>query len=175
MTGVFMPPIRADAIAVYLYRRRGTKAKPRYEFLQLLRSASTGEYQHSWQPVYGGVDKKEATIAAALRELKEETNLVPVRMFQVEYLESFYFMPHDYVLVMPVFGAEIAADAVIALNDEHTDFRWVPEGKIKSAFMWRTQVEALTHLRSALHRPTAAGRFLEIDLATVRGTQPPRK
>src|SRR6478752_6163562 len=104
-----MPPIRADGIAVYPFRKSPTHSarRPRYEFLQLLRSHTTGEYQHSWQVVYGGVKRKESATAAALRELKEETKLIPIRLFQVEYIESFYFMPHDYVLVMPVFAAEI--------------------------------------------------------------------
>src|SRR5277367_2909960 len=104
-----MPDIRADAIAVYVYRR----IKTGFEFLQIHRSAATGEYQHSWQTVYGGVEKlpsgkDETAVQAALRELREETGLAPIRMWQVEYLESFYFKPHDYVLVMPVFAAEVA-------------------------------------------------------------------
>lgn len=161
-----MPNIRADGIAVYVYRRTPGGV----EFLQLHRSASTGEYQHSWQTVYGGVEKRadgsfaETAVEAALRELKEEANLVPVAMWQVEYLESFYFMPHDYVLVMPVFAAEVSAGAVITLNEEHNAHRWVPEKDIPTAFMWRTQREALTHLLTELHHPTAARKYLTVTL-----------
>ena len=161
-----MPPIRADGIAVYPYRKvpsRSTRS-PRYEFLQLLRSHATGEYPQSWQVVYGGVKPKEPTITAALRELKEETNLTPIRLFQVEFLETFYFQPHDYVLVMPVFAAEVKPDAKITLNNEHTDSRWIPESKLKKHFMWRTQLEALTYIREQLHTPRASQQFLEIKL-----------
>ena len=184
-----MPAIRADGIAVYVYRKSAsaatslawkrkaektlptTRPRPRYEFLQLLRSAKTGEYQHSWQPVYGGVKKRETAVHAALRELKEETGLMPVRMFQVEYLESFYFMPHDYVLVMPVFAVEVSRDAEIRLNHEHTAHRWVTESQIRKAFMWRTQREALQYLLDILHHGSAAMEFLKVDLPVLGKTR----
>ena len=156
-----MPDIRADGIAVYVFRRVGGAL----QLLQIHRSATTGEYQRSWQTVYGGVEKGETAVQAALRELREETGLVPRQMFQVEYLESFYFMPHDYVLVMPVFGVEVAETDVITLNHEHDDFRWIAEADVDAAFMWRTQREAVRYLLEALHHPTAARSWLAVDLA----------
>jgi dATP pyrophosphohydrolase len=152
-----MPDIRADAIAVYVYRRIQTEI----QFLQIHRSAATGEYQQSWQTVYGGVEmlpagRRETAVEAALRELSEETGLAPVRMWQVEYLESFYFKPHDYVLVMPVFAVEVGPVAPVTLNAEHDGYRWIPESQIDGAFMWRTQREALRYLLEELHHPSAA-------------------
>ena len=152
-----MPDIRADGVAVYVYRRT-----PLLEFLQLRRSAKTGEYQHSWQTVYGGVQAGETAVEAAVRELREETGLVPAAMWQVEYLESFYFMPHDYVLVMPVFGVEVGRDAAVVLNEEHDEFRWVTEGMIETHFMWRTQREALKYLLEELRREGGMNRFLRV-------------
>src|SRR5262245_12816178 len=133
-----MADVRADGVAIYVYRRT-----PLLEFLQIRRSAKTGEYQGSWQTVYGGIHARESAVVAALRELKEETGLTPIAMWQVEYLESFYFKPHDYVLLMPVFAVEVSKSAVITLNEEHDDLRWVAEARIDSSFMWRTQREAL--------------------------------
>jgi len=161
-----MPPIRADGIAVYVYRKSPTH-KNRHDFLQLFRSKKAEGYEQSWQTVYGGVKKKETAIEAALRELKEETRLKPIRLFQVEFLETFYFRPEDYVLVMPVFAAEVPATAKIKLNKEHTAHRWIPEKKISSAFMWRTQIEALTHVLAQLHHPSQAAHFLEVNLENV--------
>ena len=163
-----MPPIRSDGIAVYVYRN--AKNTGAHEFLQLHRSANTGEYQHSWQTVYGGIQERpadqppETAVQAALRELKEETGLTPTSMWQVEYLESFYFMPHDYVLVMPVFAVEVSPNATITLNDEHDAYRWIHETEIHTAFMWRTQREALRHLLNELDAPTAARQFLTVKL-----------
>jgi len=150
-----VPDIRADGVAVYVYRRT-----PLLEFLQVRRSAKTGEYQQSWQTVYGGVEKGESAVAAAQRELREETGLTPSLMWQVEYLESFYFMPHDYVLVMPVFAVEVPANAIITLNEEHDEFRWIPEAHLETTFMWRTQREALKFLLEGLRSPSLAMQFL---------------
>ena len=158
-----MPPIRSDGIAVYIYRNSPLPPHTR-EFLQLHRSANTGEYQHSWQTVYGGVHDGETAVQAALRELQEESGLTPIQMWQVEYLESFYFMPHDYVLVMPVFAVEVSPSATVTLNEEHDAFRWVPESAIPTVFMWRTQRDALSHLLAELHSPTAARQFLTVKL-----------
>ena len=144
-----MPNVRADGVAVYVYRKT-----PLLEFLQIRRSAKTGEYQGSWQTVYGGVEQGETAVQAALRELKEETGLAPIDMWQVEYVETFYFRPHDYVLMMPVFAVEVARDAPITLNEEHDDHRWVQEARIDSSFMWRTQRDALKFLLEALHEQT---------------------
>jgi dATP pyrophosphohydrolase len=149
--------IRADGIAVYVYRRT-----PLLEFLQVRRSKIAGEYEGTWQTIYGGIHDGETATQAALRELKEETGLVPTEMWQVEYLESFYFRPKDYVVLMPVFAVEVPRDAEVKLNDEHDDFRWVQEAVLDSFFMWRTQREALRILIEAFRDPGQSRKFLVI-------------
>jgi 8-oxo-dGTP pyrophosphatase MutT (NUDIX family) len=174
-----VPPIRPTAIAIYVYRktrsyspgsnrdRKSTKRPPRkpaYEFLQIRRSAKAGSHHHSWQTVYGGIEPGETAIQGALRELKEETNLTPARMFQVEYLETFYFRPTDSLLLMPVFAVEIPKSDIITLNHEHDAHRWIPENKIPQSFMWRTQREALQYVLDLLHHGSDAMPFLDIKL-----------
>ncbi len=154
-----MADVRADAVAVYVYRRM-----PGVEFLQVRRSAATGEYQGSWQTVYGGVHAGETAMAAAVRELKEETGLVPVAMWQVEYLETFYFMVKDYVLLMPVFAVEVGREAAVVLNEEHDRVRWVAEAEVGSAFMWRTQREAVGILLAGLHGGGGVREYLDVKL-----------
>ena len=78
-------------------------------------------------------------------------------MWQVEYLETFYFKPQDYVLVMPVFAVEVPREATITLNHEHTDYRWVPEPHLESSFMWCTQREALRYLLEGLRKLASHG------------------
>jgi dATP pyrophosphohydrolase len=155
-----MMRIAPNAVAVYVFRR----VESGLEFLQILRSSKTRTHQQSWQTVYGGIEPDETAVQAALRELKEETSLVPVAMFQVEYLESFYFQHSDSLTFMPVFGVEVARDAAIVLNDEHEASRWIPEGQVNDAFMWRTQREALRILLEGMRSPTPAQRFLTIRL-----------
>jgi len=159
-----MAQVRADGVAVYVYRRSGALI----EFLQLYRSAGTGEYQHSWQICYGGIEPGETAVQAALRELKEETALAPREMFQIEYLENFYFRLHDYVLMMPVFAARVEAADPIILNEEHTAFRWVSAADIPTHFMWRTQREALRIIEEEIRQPGLAMHLLQVDLEKER-------
>lgn len=159
-----MIPVKADAIAVYVYRR---PAPDQIEFLQIRRSDQTGEYQHSWQIVYGGIEKGESAVAAALRELQEEIGVTRQQiklMLQVEYLESFYFQPHDYVVMMPVFSVELPMNAELTLNAEHDAHRWVPMQDIPTHFMWRTQREALAAVMDEVLHPGLAREFLTIKL-----------
>ena len=149
-----------EGIAVYVYRHQGGTR----ELLQIHRSAETGEYQHSWQTVYGGTEENETAIAAALRELFEETHLTPLRMFQVEYIETFYMAMHDRILMMPVFAVEVSPDSLVTLNEEHDAHRWIPAADYESHFMFRTQREALKILLEALDHPTTAQPLLEINL-----------
>ncbi len=156
--------LASDGIAVYVYRR--ASAGP--EFLQIKRSASTGEYQESWQIVYGGIEEGETAVAAAIRELREETGLFPRVMFQVEYMEMFYFQHKDYVTVMPVFGVEVGAEDPITLNHEHTAWRWVPLAEVAGQFMWRSQREAIGVIVETLAKPGSAHKLLTVDLGKHR-------
>ncbi len=160
-----VPNLRPTAIAVYVYRRAG--AEGGVEFLQIRRSAKARGHAGLWQTVYGGIEadgkgRQETAVAAAKRELLEETGLAPVRMFQVEYVETFYFRPGDAVLLMPVFGVEVAADAEVRLNEEHDGVRWVGVGEIGEKFMWRTQREALSILLEQLRGGGEARGVLEV-------------
>lgn len=152
-----MAKVKARGIAVYVYRR----ARKQVEFLQLHRARHVGEYARSWQTVYGGIKKKESAVDAAVRELAEETGLVPQELFQVEYLESFYFRPHDYVMVMPVFAAQVSAAATVTINEEHDAFRWVRRDQLADHFVWRTQREALKIICEDILAPAPA-RALEL-------------
>ncbi len=163
-----MIPIRADAIAVYVYRQ---PVASELEFLQIRRSELTGEYHHSWQIVYGGIEGDETPIAAALRELKEEISLLPqniIRMLQVEYIETFYFQPKNYITMMPVFSVEIGMNTPLTLNHEHDGIRWVKQADISTFFMWRSQREALAAIVDEILHPSLAHDFLKIDIGSQK-------
>ena len=167
-----MAQVRGDGVAVYVYRRTEASLASGLEFLQIHRSVSTGEYQQSWQVVYGGIEAGETALQAALREMHEEIGITPVwisSMFQVEYVETFYFRPHDYILMMPVWAVELEPNAPITLNHEHDGYRWVKAAGVQRDFMWRTQREALRVIINEIYKPGPARHFLDVDMATLRG------
>jgi len=153
-----MPEIRADGVAIYVYR----KLEGRLEFLQMQRVGHGDPYAHTWQTVYGSVEKGETAVQAAWREFREETGLTAITMWQIEHLESFYFLEKDYVCVMPVFAVEVPAHARPVLDHEHEGYRWVPETQLSTAFMWRSQHQALAAVCEMIHNGSAAAKFLKV-------------
>lgn len=154
-----MSEICADAVAVYVYHRVGGGE---VEFLQIRRAEKAPSYAQTWQVVYGGIEEGETAVEAALREVKEEIGCVPAAMWQVEYVETFYFKPKDQVVMMPVFAVELERAAQIVLNQEHDAFRWIREAQIANDVLWKTQREAMGLILQSLRQPTAARGLLAI-------------
>ena len=73
------------------------------EFL-LLHRAPGRIYAGDWRMVGGKLEGKTAW-QACIRELQEETGLVPSRLFTVPFLNRFYEWSHDRVNEIPVFLA----------------------------------------------------------------------
>ena len=69
-----MPALLCNQVEVYVFRRR----RGRVEFLVLRRSAP-GTLPGVWQPVTGTRRSRERPLAAAIREVREETGLSPRR------------------------------------------------------------------------------------------------
>jgi dATP pyrophosphohydrolase len=124
--------VRSDMIAVFILRQTPTGE---YEFLQLRRSPN--DYLGgSWQTVLGSIEKNETAIAAALRELKEETALAPTEFYQLDQVSVFFIAARDTIFHCVHFCAVVAPDASITLNEEHDSLRWLPAQSAESHFLW---------------------------------------
>ncbi len=156
-----MAKVKANKVAVYVFRKT---AGGGVEYLQLHRAAKAGDYAQTWQVVYGGIEKGETAPDAALRELQEETGLVPLEFFQVQYMETFYSRSKDRVVLMPVFAVQVHKTARPILNVEHDDFRWVPIAAIADNFIWRSQREAIAIIQADILTGSPAADLLRIDL-----------
>jgi dATP pyrophosphohydrolase len=115
--------------------RPGPAGGGSHEFLQLRRSA--GDYLGgTWQIVRGTANPGELAWQTALRELREETGLVPGEFYKLSLIESFYLIPGETLWQVPCFCAVVPRSAEVQLNDEHDDFRWVPRNQIDAVTMW---------------------------------------
>lgn len=141
-----MFPQIANGVAVYPYKIESNII----QILQVQRAENDDVYPASWQCIYGSANDGEKAEETAKRELMEETELTPLRMFMLEHLETFFFRPSNSIIHMPVFAAEIASDAVPVLNEEHDAYRWVQESEINEKFVWRSQRAALKVLIETL-------------------------
>lgn len=154
-----MAKVKANKVAVYVFRQTAQGA----EFLQLHRAANAADYSQTWQVIYGGIEKGESAVDAALRELREETGLIPLDFFQVQYVESFYSRGKDRMVLMPVFAARVGKSVRPILNAEHDAFRWIPLAAVNDSFVWRSQREAIAIIQADILAGSPAADLLRID------------
>jgi dATP pyrophosphohydrolase len=79
----------------------------------------------AWCQVAGSIEEGETAWQTALRELAEETGLLPSALYSADTCEQFYEADRDAITIAPVFVAFIDNTAEVLLNHEHSAFRWV--------------------------------------------------
>ncbi len=120
-------------IDAYVFRQ--TEAGIR--FLLLKRNVNK-IYEHLWQGVAGKIEAGEKAWQTAVRELKEETGLIPKHIFVADHVSHFYEVHGERVNLVPVFGIEVDSDKV-QLSVEHSDYRWVDLEGALELLIWRGQ------------------------------------
>jgi len=108
-----------------------------------------GEYlTGNWQMVSGGIEEGETAWQAALREIKEETNLVPDRFYSADIVESFYEFSWDSIVMAPVFVAFIDTLQTVQLSStEHDDYHWLPYSEACDLLEFSNQQRIIQHIQ----------------------------
>lgn len=109
----------------------------------MLRRAPSVRCAGAWETVHGHIEEGEAPVAAALRELAEETGLAPIRFYNLSRVESFYLHRLDQVALIPCFSAVVEPAAAVRLSREHDEARWLPIGEAAGAVAWPRERRAL--------------------------------
>lgn len=105
----------------------------------LFKRSSKKIYAGQWRMVGGKVKPNETSWQAGLRELKEETDLKPIKYWVVPSVNQFYEPKTDSVHSIPAFAAEIPKSGTITLDEEHTEFKWVKASDIDQYIKWPEQ------------------------------------
>ncbi len=143
-------PVRSFAVSVVALRVRRSE----YEVLLLRR---TGTLAGEWCQIAGGIEEGETAWQAAIRELAEETALVPKDFYSADICEQFYEADRDVVSVLPVFVAYIDESAKVVINHEHSEFCWVSFDDAMEMVPFAGQRHVLRHVereftnRSPIH------------------------
>ena len=119
------------AVAAFVYVERGG------QLLQLRRTSAVG--RGMWASPGGGKEHGETPEEAAVRELREETGLVPSSPLTLVGLATPHFYGMDDIHCF--FACESAAGDVV-LNDEHDGFRWVDPVDYRARAYSREREEA---------------------------------
>jgi dihydroneopterin triphosphate diphosphatase len=137
--------VRVSLVDVYVLRG----AESALECL-VLRRAVGGRCPGSWETVHGHIEAGERPAEAATRELAEETGLVPVRLYNVSRVESFYQHRIDEVALVPVFAAFVTLETPVRLGSEHDRFEWLTPAAAESRFAWPRERRALEDIVALL-------------------------
>lgn len=100
-------------------------------------------YPNIWQPVTGKIRQGETAVQAALRELKEETGLLPEKLFAAPNVNSYYSHEKDTIVMIPVFLA-MCPHGEVNLSDEHQGFEWVTFSEALLRYAWPGQHQSVS-------------------------------
>ena len=126
--------IVSNLIEAHLFREE----KGIIEFLLLKRSPDE-YYANLWQMVSGKIKENETAYETALREIKEETNLIPEKLWTAPTVNSFYAPDGDYICLLPVFAAKVDFFSEVTLSREHVAYKWVSPEEAKNHLAWEGQ------------------------------------
>lgn len=153
--------LRYDMIDCYVVRQKASDDS--WELLQLRRPP--GAFMGgTWQTIHGKIKERETAWQAALRELREETGLVPLEFYQLDTMNVFYMASADTIWHCPGFCAVVDASATITLNHEHDAIRWIDRSQIDALFMWPGERLALAELCREVLDNGPAKPFLRINV-----------
>ena len=130
----------SDCLGVVLFVVR--RSPDTHQYLLVRRSG--GRFAGQWWPVAGTSRPDESPHRTALRELREETGLVPVSLYKTR-LEAPHAEERGF---LPVFVAFVEASAEVVLNYEHDDFQWLSANGVKSLIPVQTHrsIDAIEEL-----------------------------
>ncbi len=140
-----MPEILSKYIECYVYRNSDFGIK----YLLLKRSETKEPYPGIWQIITGRFEENEKAYETALREVKEETGLIPIKCYVAPKMNQFYTPHNDKIYLIPVFAVFVEDENVI-LSNEHTEFEWASFEIAYKKIHWYSQKENLKIINDIL-------------------------
>ena len=120
-----------------------------------LRRGHAGRCPGSWETIHGTIEHGESPVEASLRELREETGLVPEKFYNLSRTEAFYQHRTDVLAVIPVFVAFVSPSATVQLSTEHDRAEWMSPADAGTRFAWPRERRALDDILSIVRAGNA--------------------
>jgi dihydroneopterin triphosphate diphosphatase len=136
-----MTSVRVSLVDVYVLRGEGASLE-----VLALRRRPGERCPGSWETVHGHLEADERPALAAVRELREETGLQPLRLYNLSRVEAFYQHRADEVALIPVFAAFVTPDAAVRLGTEHDGSEWLSLEAASRRFAWPRERRALSDI-----------------------------
>ena len=114
----------------------------------VLRRSHAGRCPGSWETIHGTIEQGETPVQASLRELREETGLVPDKFYNLSRTEAFYQHRTEELALIPVFAAFVASSATVRLSAEHDRAEWLSLPQAATRVAWPRERRALDDILS---------------------------
>jgi dihydroneopterin triphosphate diphosphatase len=137
--------------------------KGELEFLLLKRSEKE-IYPGLWQMVSGSIHEGETAYQTALREIVEETNLKPTKIWVVPNVNSFYSHEKNYISLLPVFAVKVNPNSKVRISDEHTEYKWMSKNKAKKMLAWVGQRKSVDIISDYFTKKKSFLKFVEVKI-----------
>ena len=151
--------IISNLVEVHIFR----ETENAIEFL-LLKRAEDQIYPAVWQMISGKIKENEKAFETSLRELKEETNLTPLKMWIAPKVNSFYSSQTDSICLIPVFAVRVEKDSKVMISDDHSEYKWVTSAEAKRLLAWDGQRKAVDLIEEYFLNEKSFLKFIEINL-----------
>lgn len=149
-------------VVVLVIRPFGTEHQ-----LLMARRAPNEYMGDTWQLISGRIEDDETAWQAGLRELEEETGLIPSEFYHLSTLTSFYRPDNDSLNTAPVFCAMVEEGCAVTINFEHTAFEWVSLDEAVSRLMWSSDRQALDEVQTVILADGLAKQYMRIRVGTL--------
>jgi 8-oxo-dGTP pyrophosphatase MutT (NUDIX family) len=146
-----MSPVRPDMVECWVFRLVGGRLE-----ILLIRRAAGRPFPGMWQCVTGRLEAGESVVAAALREVAEETALESTHvevLYSLDLVNAFFEPSVDGILIEPVFAVRVAGDATPHLSDEHDAMSWVAPDEARTMVVWPAYLTAIERLETLAADP----------------------
>jgi dATP pyrophosphohydrolase len=150
-------PIKSFSIAAYICRVVDGVCK------HLIIKRNNPYHSYTWQMVSGVLEKAETATQAALREIKEETGLIPDRFYSADDVEIFYEFRKDRMILVPVFVGFIDKEQKVILSEEHVEYKWVTADEADDYLIFNHQKQMLRKIEEQFVNKKP-NEFLKIDI-----------
>lgn len=148
--------IISDLIEAHIFR----ETKSGIEFL-LLKRANDQAYPGLWQMVTGKIRRNEKAFQTVLREIKEETGLIPKQLWVAPTINSYYEPKKEFICLIPVFAARVK-DQKIKLSSEHVEYKWVNRKTAQKLLAWEGQRNSVRIIEEYFLNEKSYFHFVEI-------------
>jgi len=113
-------PIKSSGIAAVLLK----EINDMYHVLLLKR---TSHHLHNiWCYIGGGMEEGETVIEAVYREIAEETGITELALYSSNQFDQIFSPQENYIYIASVFVGFVHPEQSVVLNDEHSDYQWLP-------------------------------------------------